>query len=113
MGFEFLHSHLHVLFRDLRGSVTRRLLIANGLDLVIMSVLTLLESLTSMRSICQTLFANPQALTCTTDFATPVLLQWILRSMDDPGADRINAVVYAILSLIVRLVASQSAVFNL
>ena len=47
------------------------------------------------------------------DFATPVLLQQLLQSMVDPGSARTHAVTYAMLSLIVRLVASQTAVFNL
>lgn len=43
----------------------------------------------------------------------PVLLQQLLRSMEDIHAPRRAAVVYAILTLIARLIASQSSVFGL
>lgn len=48
LGYEFQHRYLHLAFRQLRGSVTSRLLKANGLDIVIMSVLAVSESLASM-----------------------------------------------------------------
>ena len=47
LGYEFQHTYLHDAFRQLRGSVTSRLLAANGRDLVIMSLLAILESLAS------------------------------------------------------------------
>lgn len=50
LPFEFQHSILHESFRDLKGSVVRRLISANGLDLVIVSSLALLELLASMKS---------------------------------------------------------------
>lgn len=46
-------------------------------------------------------------------FAEPVLLQQLLRSMEDVSAPRSKAVTFAILSLFVRLVACQSSVFSL
>ena len=49
LGFEFQHRYLHDAFRELRGSVTGRLLKANGIDLVIMSFLAVTESLASTR----------------------------------------------------------------
>lgn len=49
LGFEFQHSHLHQKFRELEGSVTNRLIAANTIDLVIMSVMAVFESLASMR----------------------------------------------------------------
>ena len=49
LAFEFQHSILHDSFRALRGSVVRRLIVANGLDLVIISTFAVVESLASMR----------------------------------------------------------------
>lgn len=49
LAFEFQHSVLHESFKELKGSVARRLLTANGLDLVIISLLAILESLASMQ----------------------------------------------------------------
>ena len=46
-------------------------------------------------------------------FSVPVLLQQLLRSMEDTSRPRTDAVTYAVLSLIVRLVATQSSVVNL
>jgi ABC-type multidrug transport system fused ATPase/permease subunit len=93
LSYEFQHKALHESFRGLRGSVLRRLLVANGIDLVLISLLGLIELLGNSFS--------------------PVLLQQLLRSMEDPSAPQSAAITYAILSLIFRLVASQSAVFNL
>ena len=45
LGFEFQHQILHAKFRELGGSVVRRLLAANGLDLVILLCLGVLEAL--------------------------------------------------------------------
>ena len=42
-----------------------------------------------------------------------MLLQQLLRSMETSDTRRSAAVIYAVLSLLVRLVASQSSVFNL
>ena len=93
LGFEFQHQILHDNFRELKGSVVRRLLAANGLDLIITGFLGIIE-----------LVANCSG---------PVLLQQLLRAMEDPLAPRNNAVTYAVLSLLVRLVACQSSVFSL
>lgn len=51
LAFEFQHRILHDSFRGLKGSVVRRLITANGLDLVIISSLAVLESLASMGNI--------------------------------------------------------------
>ena len=45
LSFEFQHKYLHERFRELKGSVLRRLLKANAIDLVILSFLEVLESL--------------------------------------------------------------------
>ncbi|KAF8849022.1 ABC transporter-like protein [Acephala macrosclerotiorum] len=93
LGYEFKHRTLHDSFRELKGSVLRRLLEANGIDLVIMSLLAIIE-----------LVAN---------FSAPVLLQKILQSMENPLAPRRAALNYAVLSLVVRVIAAQSGVFTL
>lgn len=48
LGYEFRHRQLHDKFRELPGSVLRRLLRANGLDLLIITFLSLVEMIASM-----------------------------------------------------------------
>jgi len=47
LGFEFQHRKLHDNFRDLQGSVVKRLLMANGIDCVITTSLGILELVAS------------------------------------------------------------------
>lgn len=47
LGYEFQHRKLHDRFRELQGSVLRRLLEANGLDLFIISILAIVEQFAS------------------------------------------------------------------
>ena len=47
LSFEFQHKMLHEFFRVLKGTVVKRLLKANGLDLVIISALGIVSSLAS------------------------------------------------------------------
>ncbi len=47
LGYEFRHRILHDSFRELKGTVIGRLLHANGLDLLIMSALGILELVAS------------------------------------------------------------------
>lgn len=47
LPYDFQHARLHVLFRELKGSVVKRLLVANGLDLIITTSLGILESAAS------------------------------------------------------------------
>lgn len=42
-----------------------------------------------------------------------MLLQQILRTMEDPKAPRRDAAIFAMLALVVRLIATQSGVFDL
>jgi hypothetical protein len=49
LGYEFQHRGLHDHFRRMRGSVLRRVLVANRIDLVIVSILGLVELCASMR----------------------------------------------------------------
>ncbi|KAF2758207.1 ABC bile acid transporter [Pseudovirgaria hyperparasitica] len=94
LPYEFKHRRLFDNFCELKGSVIGRLLRANGLDLLIITTLALLE-----------LGANLMA---------PLLLQQLLRAMGkDDGPDTSSAMTWAILSLVVRLAAAQSGVFNL
>ena len=92
LGKEFEHQGLHDRFRDLKGTVVRRLLEANGLDLFILVLLELIH------------------LVCT--FAGPVLLQQILRSMEDPARPARAAFVYAAIALFMRLIRNQVSVFT-
>jgi hypothetical protein len=50
LGFEFQHRMLHDTFRELKGSVLGRLFRANGLDLVIISALSIFELAASMQA---------------------------------------------------------------
>lgn len=47
LAFEFQHKRLHERFRMLKGTVIRRLLSANGIDLVITSALGIIETAAS------------------------------------------------------------------
>ena len=89
---EFQHSLLHERFRELKGSVMKRLLKANGLDLVILTALGLLELSARLSS--------------------PVLLKLLLRSMGDNAVPLRAAIVYAFIALILRLLGAQSSVFS-
>jgi hypothetical protein len=109
LGYEFKHRLLTDRFKELEGTVIRRLLVANGTDLIFMGILALIELFASMSSTgVSAILANRDL-----DFSAPVFLQKILQSMDNPQAPRSAALTYAILSLIVRLVATQSSVFSL
>jgi hypothetical protein len=48
LSFEFQHRMLHDTFRELKGSILGRLFKANGLDLIIISALSLFELVASM-----------------------------------------------------------------
>ncbi|PMD36578.1 ABC transporter-like protein [Hyaloscypha variabilis F] len=93
LGYEFQHRMLHDTFRELKGSVLGRLFRANGLDLVIISGFSVFELVAT--------------------FSSPVLLQKILQSMENPLAPRRAALNYAVLTLVIRMLASQSGVFSL
>ena len=47
LGFEFQHRKLHTNFRELQGSVVRRLIKANGLDCIITTFLGIIELVAS------------------------------------------------------------------
>ncbi|KAF2199205.1 ABC bile acid transporter-like protein [Delitschia confertaspora ATCC 74209] len=93
LPYEFKHRRLHNAFRNLQGSVTRRLLQANGMDLVFTTSLGLVE--------------------LTATLLTPVLLQRLLASMENPNSPRSSTITYACISLALRLVSAQAGVFKL
>lgn len=51
LPYDFQHTRLHLLFRDLRGSVVVRLLKANGLDLITTTFLGFVELVASKPSL--------------------------------------------------------------
>ena len=53
LGHEFQHKGLHDKFRELKGSVVRRLLAANGVDLFILTSLALLEAACGKTCVCK------------------------------------------------------------
>ncbi|KAF2684468.1 ABC bile acid transporter-like protein [Lentithecium fluviatile CBS 122367] len=91
LGWEFKHARLHSAFRSLQGSVTKRLLVANGTDLVRTTALDLIQLIATL--------------------STPVLLQQLLTSMRDPDSTNGATITYASLSLLVRLISAQCGVF--
>lgn len=93
LPFDFQHERLHGLFHELRGSMTTKLLLANGLDLIIQTSLGIIE--------------------CAADLSAPMLLQQLLRSIQSRSQNMEVSVLYAIAILAVRLVSCQSAVFQL
>ena len=93
LGYEFQHRQLHDAFRELHGTVVRRLLRANWHDLAILTILALLE-----------LAAN---------YSAPILLQQLLKAMGNLKYETKPAVTWALSILVVRLVAAQSDVFSL
>ncbi|KAK4134040.1 hypothetical protein BT67DRAFT_305322 [Trichocladium antarcticum] len=93
LGYEFQHTRLHALFRELPGTVLTRLLKANGLDLILTSVLAVLET--------------------SVDLAAPVLLKQLLGALTSEPPNHRAAIVYAGVILFTRLVKAQSGVFSL
>ncbi|KAL6246636.1 hypothetical protein RBB50_006875 [Rhinocladiella similis] len=93
LPYEFQHRHLHDSFRDLRGTVVKRLLVANWIDLVLLFLLAILELVTN--------------------YSAPIILQSLLKAMEGVRAEKQPAVTSALLILVVRFVAAQSAVFSL
>ncbi|KAF2275668.1 uncharacterized protein EI97DRAFT_420070 [Westerdykella ornata] len=94
LGYEFKHAQLHSAFRTLKGSVTRRLLWANGMDLVRTTTLSLVQLAATL--------------------LTPVLLQRLLASMNDNGlSPRSATIMYALISVTLRLISAQCNVFTL
>ncbi|KAK8089138.1 ATP-dependent bile acid permease [Apiospora hydei] len=93
LPYEFQHDRLHQLFGALQGSLIKRLMVANGLDLIIITFLALVESAANL--------------------GTPMLLQRLLASIQSATSPRELSIAFAVAILAVRLVASQSGVFSL
>ncbi|KXL48282.1 MAG: hypothetical protein FE78DRAFT_87378 [Acidomyces sp. 'richmondensis'] len=93
LGYEFQHRRLHDNFRQVKGTVIQRLVKANIIDLLILAVLSVLETVAQ--------------------YSVPLLLQRILSAMEDPLAPKSAAITYASLSLLVSLFKCQSGVFSL
>lgn len=93
LPFEFQHTRLHDLFREVKGSVTGRLLKANATDLIITCCLGVFESLGSLSEV--------------------VFLKQMLGSLDSDEPNPRAAMVYAVFILLARLAQTQSGVFSL
>lgn len=93
LPYEFQHSRLHMFFRDLQGSLVKRLMLANGLDLMIITALAITD--------------------CAANLSSPMLLQRLLTSIKLGSAAQSQSVGLAILMLLVRLISAQSGVFSL
>jgi len=93
LPYEFQHERLHLLFRELQGSILRRLLAANLLDLIITTCLGILETVAKL--------------------FTPILLQQLLQSIARGSEHRHESLMFAFSILVVRLVTAQSGVFSL
>jgi len=93
LPFEFQHGQLHDAFRQLHGTVFRRLIRANCIDIIVLSLLALLE-----------LIAN---------YSVPLMLQQLLTSMENLKAESESAIFWSAAIMVARLVAAQSAVFSL
>jgi ABC-type multidrug transport system fused ATPase/permease subunit len=107
LGFEFQHRRLHEKFRQLRGSVLGRLLRANGIDIFIISTISIVDTFCSERNEFLPLFL---ALTICAEFSIPVLLQQLLQAMQDPTRPKRAALTFAFLSFALRLIAAQAQV---
>lgn len=92
LPYEFQHTFLHDAFRRLKGSVLRRLLVANWIDLAILTVLELGELVAK--------------------YSEPLLLQQLLKAMQHLDIEKRSALTYASLILLVRVAKEQSEVFS-
>ncbi|KAI1114358.1 ABC transporter [Nemania sp. NC0429] len=93
LPYEFQHKHLHMLFRELEGPVWVRLLLANGLDLFIISALGIVEAAANL--------------------SAPLLLQSLLISIEKGREYQTESILWALAMLVLRLVGAQSGVFSL
>ncbi|KAI1157091.1 ABC transporter [Nemania diffusa] len=93
LPYEFQHRQLHTLFQELKGPVWLRLVLANGLDLFIISSLGILEAAANL--------------------SAPLLLQRLLISIEKGPEYRKESIFWAFTMLVLRLVSTQSGVFSL
>ncbi|KAI1454375.1 canalicular multispecific organic anion transporter 1 [Annulohypoxylon moriforme] len=92
LPYEFQHERLHMLFRDLKGSIIKRLLLANGLDLFIITFLGIIGT--------------------TANLANPALLQRLLQAIEGGPSQTKDSVFFAFAILFVRIVDAQSSVLQ-
>ncbi|KAK1834205.1 putative ATP-dependent permease [Podospora conica] len=93
LAYEFHHDRIHRCFREVRGTVLARLLKANGLDLLITTGLSVVETVAEL--------------------AEPLLLRQLLAALAAETTDSKTALIYAAIMLFARLARAQTAVFNL
>ncbi|KAK3398342.1 hypothetical protein B0T20DRAFT_453118 [Sordaria brevicollis] len=93
LASDFQHQQLHLLFRDLTGTVLVRLLRANGLDIILTICLGTLETLAEL--------------------SEPILLKQLLYSLMSETSSKRTALIYTSLILIARLLKAQSGVFKI
>ena len=119
LGHEFQHGRLHARFRRLKGSVLGRVLKANAVDVLIVF------SIATVEILCGSNFPLKKYIiiggtgwltSCCfsrQDFSIPVLLQQLLQAVEDPVVPKKVALIYASLSLALRLLPTQLQVLNL
>lgn len=94
LPLQFQHTRLHLLFREVKGSVIGRLVKANGPDLFITAGLGVLESILALSSV--------------------VFLKYLLAALDSgEGRGTRVAITYAVLSLFSRWAQAQSGVLSI
>ncbi|OAT07043.1 ATPase [Blastomyces gilchristii SLH14081] len=93
LPFEFQHHRLHERFSRLKGSVLSRVLQANGIDLLILTLIWF------VRTAC--------------DSSSPLLLQKLLQVTKDPAIPKRMPLTYAFLTMMIRVVGAQVQVLNL
>ncbi|KAF2746360.1 P-loop containing nucleoside triphosphate hydrolase protein [Sporormia fimetaria CBS 119925] len=92
LGYEFKHERLHSAFRALRGTVTSRLLQANGTDIIRTTTLATIQLIMTLLK--------------------PVIFQRLLASMTS-GSPQSAIVTYAFIGVLTRLISTQCGVFTL
>lgn len=93
LAYEFHHQRLHDTFRLLKGTVIQRLVRASIIDLIILSFLGILELVLQ--------------------YSSPLLLQQLLKAMEDKSVSEPAALTYAALQFAVRVIAAQSGILSL
>lgn len=93
LGYEFQHRHLHDTFREMKGTVVRRLVRANWIDLALLTFLAILE--------------------LAAKYSIPLLLQKLLQAMENLRVNKGPAITFAVLMMVLRLISAQSSVFSL
>ncbi|CAK7268329.1 hypothetical protein SEPCBS119000_003006 [Sporothrix epigloea] len=93
LPFEFQHARLYRLFNEVRGSVASRLVKVNAPDLIITSLLGILDSILSMLPI--------------------VLLKQLLAAMEGTNPSVRVASVYAIFICVANITRAQAGIFSL